>query len=149
MKKNPPFRYRVMQSKYFQPSGNESLADVVHAFGDPFPIGSVYVHMGRHQNYDLRKARERFKELEHPQQGIVNAAAAVEGEVVTSGEHELGLDEFIREGRQKLLRNEMPISATNYLAAIKIKADIQKSAKDRRLDMIKSFFAGGDKKSGD
>ena len=143
MKKNPTFRLRVMQSKYFDPGGHESLARVVHDFGDPFSMTAIYLHMSRHQEGDLMTARKRFKEIEHPQQGIVNALAAVEGDVVSTGVHELGLDEFIREGRQKLLRKEMTISATNYLAAIKIKADIQKGDKDRKLDAIKSFFAGG------
>lgn len=146
MKKNPTFRLRAMQSKYFQPSGSESLATVVHDFGDPFPIITVYRHMHRHQLNDLIKARQRFKEVEHPHTGLVQAAGAVEGDIVSKGEHELGLDEFIREGRQKLLRKEMTISATTYLAAIKIKSDVEKSTKDRRLDMVKSFFAGGDKK---
>lgn len=141
MKKNPPFRYRVMQSKYFQPSGTESLADVIHAFGDPFPQGSMYVHMGRHQENDVIQAKKRFSALEKPT-GIIPVAAAVEGEVMSAGVHEQGLDEFIQEGTEKLRRKEMTISATNYLAAIKIKADIQKTTKDRRLDMIKSFFAG-------
>lgn len=73
------------------------------------------------------------------------AAATVEGDVVSRAQHELGLDEFIRSGRDKLLRGEMTITATNYLQAIKIKSDNEKNTKDRRLEMIKNFFSGGDK----
>ena len=148
MKKNPTFRLRVMQSKYFQPSGHESLATVVHDFGDPFKLAAIYMHMQRHQAQDLIAAKKRFDSTNatgnpHNSSPVV-PIAAVEGEVVSQGEHESALDEFIREGHEKLMRKEMPISATTFLAAIKIRSEINKSAKDRRLDMIKSFFAGGD-----
>lgn len=142
MKKNPAFRLRVMQSKYFNPAGHESVATVVHDFADPFTMPSMYTHLQRHQESDIQKARKRFKEIDHPHNvPLAKVAGAVEGEVLSTQQHELGLDEFIREGREKLLRKEMTISASNYLEAIKIKAGIEKNTKDRRMDMIKSFFA--------
>lgn len=150
MKKNPVFRLRVMQSSYFKPEGNESLATVVHDFGDPIKLTAVYMHMQRHQAGDLMTARKRFNKANAPivPQGLAQAAGAVEGQVVSQASHEIALDEFIREGHDKLLRKEMPISATNFLQALKIKSDNEKNTKDRRLDMIKSFFAGDSKAQG-
>lgn len=146
MRKNPPFRLRCMQSKYFNPAGHESLAAVVHDFGDPFPLATMYMHMWRHQESDIQRARKKFKEIEHPHSSSKPTPVdVVEGDVVSKAEHEKTLDEFIFEGRQKLLRRELPITATTLLAAIKIRSDIDKTTKDRRLDMIKSFFAGGGK----
>lgn len=127
-----------MQSTYFNPKGQESLAMVIHDFGDPFPLSTCYAHMQRHQDEDLIRARKRFQTIAPPED--TQAMTAIEGQVVSEAQHETGLDEFIREGREKLLRKEMSISATTYLQAIKIKADIDKSTKDRRLDAAKAFF---------
>jgi hypothetical protein len=153
MKKNPAFRLRVMQSKYFQPSGHESLATIIHDFGDPFKLSITYAHMKRHQPNDLIAAKKRFDALE-----VVNPHSSgpmplahippevIEGQVLSQGDHEATLSEFIQKGREKLQRGEMAISATTLLTAIKIRSEIDKSTKDRRLDMVKSFFAGGEKK---
>jgi K+-transporting ATPase c subunit len=56
--------------------------------------------------------------------------------------YELGLDEFIEMGRAKLKIGDMNISAANYISAIKVKADIESRTKDRRLEMLRSMFAG-------
>lgn len=152
MKKNPAFRLRVMQSKYFQPSGHESLADVIHSFGDPFGLPVAYAHMQRHQASDLIAAKKRFEgstiasvHNSGPNKVVV-AVGAVEGQVISQGEHETALDEFIRVGHEKLQAREMTISATNFLKAIEVRANINKNTKDRRMEMIKSFFSGGSKK---
>ena len=140
------FRLRCMQSRYFVPGAKESLTRVVHDFGDPFSLPSIYTHMRRHQISDLQKARERFREIEHPHTGLaIKAAGAVEGDVVSKSNHEIALDELIVEGREKLLRKELPITATTFLTAIKIRSDIDKNTKDRRMEMVKSFFTGSPK----
>lgn len=143
-----------MQSTYFNPQGTESLAQVIHDFGDLFKLPTVYLHMSRHQESDLQKARKRFTPrnpelVVHPHNagaGLPAVAGAVESAVTSQSEHEMALDEFIYEGRQKLLAKEMPITATNFLQAIKIKSDNEKSTKDRRMEMIKQFFTGGGEK---
>lgn len=136
-----------MQSTYFNPNGHESAMAVVHAFGDPFLTTTFYAHMQRHQAKDVIDAERRFSVEEATklrEQGITPNATAlvkgVEGEVGSTGQHESGLDEFIAEGRAKLLRREMSITATTYLQAIKIKADIERTTKDRRLDMVKTLM---------
>ena len=145
MKKNQDFRYRCMQSTYFNPQGSESLMDVVHAFGDPFKSSAMYQHMKRHQTKDLIKAAESFDEngngvLNNP--AITNTVRMLDRPSEATENHEIGLDEFIQQGRDKMVRGEMQITANTYLQAIKIKADIQKSNKDRKLDAMKALFGG-------
>jgi hypothetical protein len=150
MKNNEQFRTAVMRSTYFKPDGVDSLAQVLRDFNDPFKLSTVYLHMQRHQESDLMLARKRFAKLP-PEKKIIlpgdnvpgQAIAVVEGDVVSQEQHELGLDEFIRKGREMLEENKLPITATTYLQAIKIKSDNNKSAKDRRMEMIKQFFSGG------
>lgn len=157
MKKKPDFRLRVMQSTYFNPEGHESLAGVIAAFGMPFSLQLAYAHVQRHQPADRERMVKQRLEAEALKAidrlpnsskvaGKVQIAAAVESEVVSNTAHERGLDMFIQQGHEMLLRKEMPITATNFLAAIKTKADIEKNTKDRRMDMIKAFFTGGGQK---
>lgn len=142
MKKNKDFRYRIMTSTYFHPEGQESAAEVVHAFGDPFKLSTFYAHLQRHQAKDLIKAQQRF-DIKHktdkPDAKLI--IGAVEGTVENTGEaHEQGLDEFIRDGRALLASGELKVTATTFLQAIKIKSDNEKSTKDRRLEAMKAIF---------
>lgn len=154
MKKNKQFRYDVMQSTYFNPHGQESLMEVNRRYGGLFTSSTLYAHMKRHQHKDILAAEKRADEMEKAAKGIKPilpaVVQAVEGQVVSTQDHERGLDKFIREGEEMLDRREMKLSATTYLQAIKIKADIEKSTKDRRLDAVKSMFKGisGNEKPG-
>jgi hypothetical protein len=138
LKKNKDVRDRVLQSTYFNPYGNEALLSIFHDIGDPFPPSSIYTHIQRHQTRDIIKAEKRLDNLD-------NAAVAVSlVETGTSNypQHIEGLDEFIREGREKLARKDLSISSSTYLQAIKIKAEIERSTKDRKADLLKTMFAG-------
>lgn len=133
-----------MASTYFTPTGVETLSDVVYRYEVPLKLPAIYNHMKRHQWKDLQKAEEAQapKEVTLPSVLQPPIVAAVEGEVVSTQDHEVGLDDFIRKGREKLMADQLPITATTYLQAIKIKADIDKNTKDRRLDAVKSLFKG-------
>lgn len=135
MKKNADFRFRIMQSSYFHEGAHESPAKINKSFGMPFKTVTLYAHLNRHQKRDRIKAPMPIAVPE-----VVNS---VEATPITTTEHEMGLDEFIREGRAKLARREMQVTASTYLQAIKTKAEIEKSTKDRRLEAIKAFFTDG------
>lgn len=142
MKQHPDFKLRCMKSSYFTELGTESLMDVVHAYGDPFNPSTMYAHMKRHQTKDLIMAEKAIERKNKAAPPIIDV---VESRIDSITEHERGLDEFITVGRNKLSVGELPITANAYLQAIKIKSDIEKNTKDRRMEMIKSFFSGGDK----
>lgn len=130
MKRNKNFTERLFSSKYFDKTSDESLPQVIRDFQAPLNVQSVYVCLKRHHlqyTTDLKKF-ENTIQLIDPQAGET--------------EHELGLDEFIKRGREKVNTGEIAINATSYLAAIRIKADIEKSSKDRKLDMLKQMFQG-------
>lgn len=167
MQANPAFKARLMQCSYFDPNGIESLPTVLHDWAEPFTAQTCYRHIERHQPEDRVKALIRFKEDEIDRRGQspwkgkspkyrgprvptatpLDAKELLEGEIVPEGNHERVLDSFIAKAEEKMKSGAMAITATNMLNAIKIKADIQKSAKDRRMDMIKSFFIGGGQKN--
>lgn len=111
---------------------------------------NMYSHFKRHQPKDVAKKIEDEKDALHrdmkkglvklPPQYVSGIPLAVLGDDVKP--HEVGLDEFIKLGREKLNRGEMPINAATYLQAIKTKADIDKANKDRGVDVFKTMFKG-------
>jgi hypothetical protein len=88
------------------------------------------------------KQLEKLKEEQSIQEVLGNTVSVVEADVESRLPHEIALDEFIAIGRDKLKHNDMAISAANLIAAVKTKADIERTTKDRRLEMLKSMFAG-------
>lgn len=129
MRKNPRFRDEVMASTYFDPvDGKETLKDVVSRWKLDVSLVTVYGHMRRHQAKDVIKAEARLEEV---------VPRVLEGQVASEGEHEVGLDEFINKGRRLLAANQLNVTAATYLQAIKVKAEIERTTKDRRLDALK------------
>lgn len=132
MKRNPTFKSQVMESNYFDPQGSETLAEAVHRWGDPFSMPTIYSHMRRHQSKDTRAI-----DIVAPVEAV--PIEAIEGDVVSLTPHERGLDEIITKGRNMVAKGEIKITAQALLTAIKTKAEIERSTKDRRLDMVKMF----------
>ncbi len=142
MKSHKEFRLQLMQSSYFNPDATASPIDIVKAFGAPFKNDMVYYHLKKHQDQSITKTKRKLKELQD--KGILkNTIDLVETTTDSTTLHEIGLDQFIQQGRDNLASHELPISAPTYLQAIKIKADIEKTTKDRRLEAMKSMFSGG------
>jgi lipopolysaccharide biosynthesis regulator YciM len=172
MKKDKPFREAVMQSTYFNLNGSETLLDVNNRYAQPFKMPTLYRHMQRHQAADIQISEKlaeakgvstpnwqrRTRQTAHKEvpselakidmEAIDNTVAIIEGGRATSV-HEQALDEFISIGRAKMDLGQVPISAANYIAAIKIKADIEKGNKDRKVDLLKNMFSGAAPKHGE
>jgi hypothetical protein len=158
MKKDRDFRDACLASTYFNPDGKETLMAVNNKYGHPFKMPTLYRHMTVHQAEDIRMS-EKLAEIRGIQtpnwqrrttrgqdkqidvQAVENTVALVEGKNVKPS-FEQALDEFIEVGRAKMSARDIPISAANYIAAIKVKADIEMRTKDRRLDLLKGMFQG-------
>lgn len=139
MRKHDDFRRRIIQSSYFNPMARENLMDVLAAFGEPFASGTLYQHIRRHQPRDIVKAMKKYE----PIPLLAPTLQVIEAEPgASTTNHEIGLDDFIQKGREKLAMGELQITATTFLQAIKIKADNEKGNKDRRLDALKTMFRG-------
>jgi hypothetical protein len=157
MKTRKDYRIAIMNSKYFDPGGIEGLIEVNERYGAPFKLPTLYRHLQRHQSKDIerseRLAKIEGKETPHQRRrsdryvtpldpAFQNTTQIIETDDFPKKEYEVGLDEFIKLGRDRLKHGEMAVSAANFIAAIKTKADIERSNKDRRLEMLKTMFAG-------
>jgi hypothetical protein len=163
MKADKPFRDAVMASTYFNPDGMETLLAVNVRYGQPFKMPTFYKHMKMHQAEDIKISETllEIKGIKSPNwqrnidrkpkvdiEAVENTVALVEG-VNKTPDFEKALDDFIKVGRVKMDLGQIPISAANYIQAIKVKADIEMRTKDRRLEMLKGMFTGAAPKHAD
>lgn len=166
MKKNQDFRNACLRSTYFDPNGRESLLAVYNRWTPPFKQPTLYKHMERHQKKDIERG-EALAKLKGTESAVWqrtagnrglkkddkeildNTTQIIEAPVTMQQKHEIGLDEFIEMGRAKLKIGDMNISAANYISAIKVKAEIERTTKDRRLETLRAMFAGAAPKKND
>lgn len=156
MKKDKAFRDAVMYSTYLNPHGTETLVAVNNRYGQPFKMPTLYKHMLRHQTADIAvsEAMTEAKGIKSPnwqrkttrtlgvQEAVENTVKIVEGDKKEIAQVERALNAFIKAGEALVDTGNMPISAANYIAAIKVKADIEMRTKDRKLEALKAMFSG-------
>jgi hypothetical protein len=160
MKKHQEFKQACQRSTYFDPNGKESLFAVSEKWGHPVKMPTLYRHMQRHQKRDIENSEELARisgqasavwqrqatrgkdKAEEVVELIQNTEKVIDANSTPRAAYEVGLDEFIALGRANLRTQNMSISASNYIAAIKVKADIERSNKDRRVDLLRNMFAG-------
>jgi hypothetical protein len=141
MQKKPAYTQRIFNSHYFDKQQVETIPQIFDLFKPPMNVQTAYNCLKKHH---ATKALTPAVKVDDKGNLIVDQRFSTTTEIIEGtgvANHELGLDDFIRDGRAALRRGEMQITATNFLQAIKIKSDIEKSTKDRRMEMIKSFFA--------
>lgn len=119
----------MMRSTYFDPiNGQHTLKDVWVKWKPDFELANFYQHAKRHQPKDLIRAEASLEAAVAP---LVNRLSDEEDA------HEATLDEFIDKGRQMLKTGKLSITSQTLLQAIKTKADIKKSDKDRKMDALR------------
>lgn len=150
MKKNKEFRFQIFNSSYFNPEGKSGPMQVVHAYGDPFIEVTLYACLQRHHGKNRIRAAAKVVDGQVVVDSRFKSTVEVVEQIATGSvtNHELGLDDFIQQGRDKLARNELQITATTFLQAIKTKMDNDAKTKDRRADMLQGLFKGAAPKNG-
>lgn len=144
LKHNPEIKKRVLATSYFSPAGTESLLVVFREAGVEFPASSIYSHAQRHEQNALARARRQYLKSE--------ASTAIVLPAVTKhsdSDYQGSLNEFIAAGRIKLANNDLRITASTYLTAIRIKADTNNADAERKIEMLKTIFAGASPHSKD
>lgn len=126
------FRLAVLNSNMFNRKNPETLPQVMYRYNvSAFKLATLRQHIRRHMQVELAK--------DDP---VIISGIPIDVVGQDLKPHEIGLDHFIKLGTEKLKRGEMPITASNYLQAIKTKAEIEKSTKDRKADIFKAMFTG-------
>lgn len=150
MKKNKDFRFGVFNSSYFNPEGKSGPNQVNKAYGMPFLEVTLYRCLQKHHNSQKIRAATKVVNGEVVVDSRFKGTLEVVEHIPTGSvtNHELGLDDFISQGRDKLARGELQITATTFLQAIKTKMDNDAKTKDRRADMLQGLFKGAAPKNG-
>lgn len=145
MKSHPGYAYRLFNTRHFEPqTGMESIVDVVAAFNCRINMNTIYLCLKKHHAQMKGKPAIRVGK---DGKILVDKNYITTQDLINSPDgiihtHEIALDEIIQEGRNLLASGQMVITAQHLIAAAKTKADIEKSNKDRKLDLLKSMFTG-------
>jgi len=155
----------LLLSTYFNPKGQESLPEVRIRFGEPFTLITLYKHTQHHMKPNVarwlkhngltekknwQEALEKTKLINTDKLvELQNTIDVVEEYKSTLAPHEESLDNFIKKGSDMIKDGTMNITAQTYIQAIKAKADIEKSNKDRRFNALREMFSGAAPKGSD
>lgn len=131
-----------MNSKWLDWSGTGNVADIIRQYNVDISYTTVMGHMKRHLKpmFDAQKEKAAIKEFIGNEKLVTQnqLKEVVTGEVISEkANHEAALDNFIDKFQTMVRNDEIQITATTGLQAIKIKAEIQKGNKDRKLDALK------------
>lgn len=158
LKRNNDFKVALLLSSYFNPKGQESLPEVNKRFGQPFTLITLYKHAQRHmkpnvprwmKSAGLEEKKNWHLALEKTKvatadklEALENTMEIVERTPTSTSAHEQTLDDFITKGHEMIKDGQLKVTAQTLVQAIKAKADIEKSNKDRKMDAMKTLFAG-------
>jgi len=142
-KENSHWRKQLQQTRWFDENSPETISDFYHRTTPPVPYLAFYRHMLNHTTVMKHSLENRKKK----EQGLpINREIAPDILVpdlsnveVVDTDYMGALDETIRKFHTAVRTNKIPLSLTGGLQAIKIRADIDKSNKDRKLDAFKAF----------
>lgn len=133
-RRSKKFKERIYLSNYYV-VGGEALDFILEDIGVPFNRASLYRHMKLHcpPKPTIEKALAR---------GMVETIVSpLQLEMVGEG-HERALNTIIIEGDKLIRRGKLPITTTNLITAIQAKVSIEKSNKDRKVEMMKALMMG-------
>lgn len=132
LKTHPKYRHEIFNSTYYDKGAAASVPQTLEKYNPKITLQTVYNCLRNHFN---QFSRPGFAET------LENTIKVLDGDDL----HEQALDRFIKEGDKLVQTGQMDISASNYIAAINAKTNIQKNKGDRKLELIRDFFLGGDK----
>jgi hypothetical protein len=145
-KSHDGFRQALLQCNYFNVNSLDSIIDVMWKFQCPLKVINVQRHCKNHLRPMVEKS-VTAKVAQALTLGKTMATEVLQGTVVesTGNLHEEVLDATIKKYYTELKADHIKITADIGLKAIKIKSDIEKANKDRKLDALKAFsgMSGG------
>lgn len=142
-------RKRIRHAAFKREDGDETLADIAVEVG--IPTSAMYNHARKHisdvaSNFaatteiKVAKKKEEFKGKVQKEMEL-----ALEGTVLDSIEARpaeiVALDDYIAQAKALIDKGQLKITATNFLAATKIRTDYRNKQDNTKLDYMKTIYA--------
>lgn len=145
------FRRRVYEAHFRRNNGDETLGDIALEYG--LNKQSIYNHARKHIKENLPSGEIKTQnKINRFKAGLENKLAEVLDTTDNPSEagldpHEQALNEIIALGAEELKAGRLKLNTSQFLGAIKIKADIKNKSKDRQAELVKTMykFASGEK----
>lgn len=131
----------ITELKYFNPQSLMTDADFMRKYAIP----THRLSFQRHYKVHVSKIENKTVSITNEKEPI----RKVMGELVVGapGSHEAPLKAFIAQFNEKIENRELPITVKDGLQAIKIMADIEKTKKDDKKDLLKIMMGSYEKGS--
>ena len=149
MKKNQVWYEELKKTSYFDPTSPENAAMFFQRTAPPISREAYYRHLRNHTA--LLKARIQSARTRH-ENGRLVKQEVIDLKILADdppADHVDALDDVINKFHRAVREGKVPMTMQGGLQAIKIKADIEKSNKDRKVDLFKAFSSMGNKNAKD
>ena len=149
MKENPNWYAQFKKINYFDPSSPENASEFFIRTSPPFSRESYYRHLRHHTallKSMIANAKSRNVKGTLVKQEVIDLKVFADD---SPSDHVDALDDVINRFHRAVREGKVPMTMQGGLQAIKIKADIEKSNKDRKVDLFKAFSSMGNKNAKD
>lgn len=134
MRKNPGWYKQLKKTSFFTENSPETPLQFYNRTQPPMGLAAFYKHMKNHTTLAKEKMMAQTLTATKPDLPVF-------GELIEGGDTDYvqALDDTIRKFHTQIRDNQIQLTLTGGLQAIKIRADIEKANKDRKLDAFKAF----------
>lgn len=145
MRDNQTWYAEFKKINYFDPTSPENAAQFFLRTAPPFSKEAYYRHLRNHTTLLKKKialAKARWADGKIVKQEVIDLKEFTDD---PNASHVDALDDVINKFHNAVRQGKIPLTLQGGLQAIKIKADIEKSNKDRKVDLFKAFSSMGNK----
>ncbi len=150
-KENKLWQKQLLRTQWFDKDSPETVADFYKRTAPPVPYLAFHRHLENHTAISRMRSERAKKLIEEGKiaQRKPDLVPSLVTDVIVEAntDHEAALDDVIRKFHTAVRNNKIPITMSHGLQAIKIKADIDKSNKERKVDLMKLFSGRGNGKA--
>lgn len=150
---NPRLRVRIRYAAFKRVNGDETLADIAKEYS--LNLAPMYNHAKKHitDNSDVQQARREVMTAKKVE--IVRSEAQKELELSLDSDtvdglesrpaEVMSLDDYLAQAADLIKKGELKITASTYLAAVKIRTEWASKQQGNKLEFLKTMaaFASG------
>jgi len=147
--KDAKLRVRLRKAAFNRDEGGETLKDIAIEYG--MTTAAVYNHAKKHIQDTSEANEKRHQTLMIRKQAEIQAKAQKEFELALKpDEFEsteprtteiMALDDYIAQGYDEIKKGTLKITASSFLAAVKIRTDQRAKSANNKIELIKTINA--------
>lgn len=150
----PSLKKRIRLAAFHRQDGDETLGDIANEFG--FSTKSIYNHAKKHirpsETEGKKEIRVAKKVIDFQAQAQKELELQLDKQTIDEIEARpaeiIGMDELIAQGVEEIRKGNMKLTATQFIAAVKVKTDWAAKQQSNKVEILRTIasFRSGSKK---